>query len=121
MKDVGRRRFLAGATGALALAALPESVFAQAAIDPVVQSVVRGAPVRRGRVKLDLPQLADNGNSVPIKVTVESPMTAADHVTGDPPPFGAQSRSATWRHSSSARARGERRSSRASASRAASA
>ncbi|HTO50895.1 MAG TPA: SoxY-related AACIE arm protein [Burkholderiales bacterium] len=80
MKRPGRRRFLAGATGALALAALPESVLAQAAIDPVIQGVVRGAPVKRGRVKLDLPELADNGNSVPVKVTVESPMTAADHV-----------------------------------------
>jgi len=80
MKRSGRRRFLAGASGALALAALPECLFAQAAIDPVVQSVVRGAPVKRGRVKLDLPELADNGNSVPVRITVESPMTAADHV-----------------------------------------
>jgi sulfur-oxidizing protein SoxY len=36
--------------------------------------------VRHGRVKLELPVLADNGNSVPMKVTVESPMTEADHV-----------------------------------------
>lgn len=35
---------------------------------------------KRGRVKLELPVLADNGNSVPMKVTVESPMTEADHV-----------------------------------------
>lgn len=35
---------------------------------------------RRGRVKLELPVLADNGNSVPMKVSVESPMTEADHV-----------------------------------------
>ena len=80
MNRPGRRRFLTGAGGALALAALSESAFAQAAIDPTVQGVVRGAPVRRGRVKLDLPELADNGNSVPIKVTVDSPMTASDHV-----------------------------------------
>lgn len=35
---------------------------------------------RPGRVKLELPVLADNGNSVPMKVSVESPMTEADHV-----------------------------------------
>jgi sulfur-oxidizing protein SoxY len=35
---------------------------------------------RRGRVKLELPVLADNGNSVPMKVSVQSPMTEADHV-----------------------------------------
>ncbi|MET0681468.1 MAG: SoxY-related AACIE arm protein [Burkholderiales bacterium] len=80
MNRPGRRRFLAGAGGALALAVLPEGASAQTATDPVLQSVVRGAPVRRGRVKLELPELADNGNSVPVKVTVDSPMTAADHV-----------------------------------------
>ena len=31
-------------------------------------------------MKLELPILADNGNSVPMKVSVESPMTEADHV-----------------------------------------
>lgn len=35
---------------------------------------------RRGRVKLELPVLADNGNSVAMKVSVESPMSEADHV-----------------------------------------
>jgi sulfur-oxidizing protein SoxY len=40
----------------------------------------RAAAPQRGRVKLELPILADNGNSVPMKVTVESPMSEADHV-----------------------------------------
>ena len=40
----------------------------------------RAQTPKRGRVKLELPVLADNGNSVPMKVTVESPMTEADHV-----------------------------------------
>lgn len=35
---------------------------------------------QKGRVKLELPLLADNGNSVPMKVSVQSPMTEADHV-----------------------------------------
>lgn len=76
-----RRRFLGGAGGTLALAALPEAAWAQiAALDPLAQSVARGAPVRRGKVKLELPLLADNGNSVAMKVTVASPMTATDYV-----------------------------------------
>ena len=33
-----------------------------------------------GRVKIDIPQIAENGNVVPITVAVESPMTADDHV-----------------------------------------
>ena len=36
--------------------------------------------MRKGKVKVELPQLADNGNSVPIRITVESPMTETDHV-----------------------------------------
>jgi sulfur-oxidizing protein SoxY len=39
-----------------------------------------GAQVQRGKVKLDIPPLIDNGNTVPLTVTVESPMTEADHV-----------------------------------------
>jgi hypothetical protein len=35
-------------------------------------------------VKLDVAELVDNGNVVPITVTVESPMTAADHVKRSP-------------------------------------
>lgn len=36
--------------------------------------------VNEGRVKLDIAELIDNGNAVPVAVTVDSPMTAANHV-----------------------------------------
>ncbi len=73
-----RRDFLAGAAGALAL---PGAVRGQVdPLDPLVRTLAGGAPVRRGKVTLVLPQLADNGNSVPIRITVDSPMTPADHV-----------------------------------------
>ena len=45
-----------------------------------VSAYTQGAPVRVGKVKLDVAELVDNGNVVPITVTAESPMTAADHV-----------------------------------------
>lgn len=35
---------------------------------------------RPGKVKLDIAPLIDNGNAVPLTVTVDSPMTEADHV-----------------------------------------
>jgi sulfur-oxidizing protein SoxY len=41
-----------------------------------------GAPVKPGKVKFDIPPLVENGNGVPITVSVDSPMTAAEHVTG---------------------------------------
>ena len=82
-----RRQFLllAGASIAAtttARAQLDPNLAAQrkAALDAALRKVVGDAPVRRGRVKLDLPPLIDNGNSVPLAVAVESPMTAADHV-----------------------------------------
>lgn len=39
-----------------------------------------GAPVQTGRVRLDIAALVDNGNTVPLAVEVDSPMTADDHV-----------------------------------------
>jgi sulfur-oxidizing protein SoxY len=80
--DLSRRSLLAGAAGILVLPlsggvaeATPESM-AQAMEEALGKSPV----IKSGRVKLDLPQLAENGNSVPLKIAVESPMSAADHV-----------------------------------------
>lgn len=47
---------------------------------PVVRDITGGATLTSGRVRIDTPRLADNGHSVPMKIAVESPMTAADHV-----------------------------------------
>jgi sulfur-oxidizing protein SoxY len=41
-----------------------------------IRKVVGDAKVARGRVKLEIPPLSENGNSVSCAVTVESPMTA---------------------------------------------
>ncbi len=78
-----RRMFVAGGTGVLIAArmaspasATPESMAA------AMKEVLGGAAVKPGRVKLEIPSLAENGNSVPLAVAVESPMTAADHVAG---------------------------------------
>ena len=48
----------------------------------LVKQYAAGAAVREGRVKFDIAPLVDNGNSVPVEVTVESPMSAAQHVVG---------------------------------------
>jgi len=45
-----------------------------------VRDAIGEAAVSKGKVKLDLPPLVENGNSVPCTVSVESPMTAADYV-----------------------------------------
>ena len=38
--------------------------------------------INRGRVKLELPRLAENGSVVPVTISVDSPMTEQDHVKG---------------------------------------
>ncbi len=45
-----------------------------------VRAAIGEAAVKKGRVKLDLPPIVENGNSVPCTVSVESPMTATDYV-----------------------------------------
>lgn len=52
----------------------------KAASAQALQKITGGAVLRPGRVKLDIPPLVDNGNAVPLSVSVESPMTEADHV-----------------------------------------
>lgn len=49
-------------------------------LDDAIRVWTGGAQVQSGRVKLDIAELVDNGNTVPISVSVDSPMTAADHV-----------------------------------------
>ena len=73
-------------TGLAGLAAWPIVPSARAQqqhtndLAPLIDRFAAGSPVRAGRVLVDTPRLADNGHSVPLKLTVESPMTAADHV-----------------------------------------
>jgi sulfur-oxidizing protein SoxY len=45
-----------------------------------IRAVTGGATVQTGKVKLDIPPLVENGNSVPMTVTVTSPMTSTDYV-----------------------------------------
>lgn len=80
-----RRRFLIGAAGLASGAALvtmlPDSASATpAAMQAAVKAVAGEAPISKGRIKIELPPLVENGNAVPLAITVESPMTDADHV-----------------------------------------
>lgn len=74
---------LAGSTAALGL--LPVVMVRPAAATPAmltaaIRNVVGESKVNTGRVKLDIPPLVENGNTVPMTVSVVSPMTADDHV-----------------------------------------
>ncbi|MET0333805.1 MAG: SoxY-related AACIE arm protein [Rhizobacter sp.] len=51
-------------------------------MEAAIRGYADGKPVTRGKVKLEVPPLVENGNAVPVTVTVQSPMTAGEHVTG---------------------------------------
>ena len=79
-----RRQILATAAsvGGLLLVARPASAaILPADLAAAIAAFTKGAPLREGRVTLEIAELVDNGNAVPITVAVASPMTAADHVT----------------------------------------
>jgi sulfur-oxidizing protein SoxY len=81
-----RRRFLmtvaalAGGVGLGLPPAAEPAAATPASMKEAIRKVVGEASVRKGKVKLDLPPLVENGNAVALTVSVDSPMTAADHV-----------------------------------------
>ena len=81
-----RRQFLVAAGGLLAGSTVAPLLDARPAgatagrMEAAIRDVVGEAPVRPGKVKLDIPALVENGNAVPLAVTVDSPMSEADHV-----------------------------------------
>jgi sulfur-oxidizing protein SoxY len=84
-KTATRRQFLASAGSAAVLGTVPIVTLRPAEATPAtmagaIRDVVGTAVVRPGKVKLDVPPLVENGNTVPMTVSVTSPMTAEDHV-----------------------------------------
>ena len=75
--NLQRRKLLAGGIAAVASPAFATPDEMAAAIG----AFTAGVAPKAGRVKLDVATLVDNGNAVPVSVAVDSPMTAADHVT----------------------------------------
>ena len=71
---------LAGLAGLAALLA-PRMSFADAAmVDAEIKKLYGDKKFDSGKIKLDVPEIAENGLVVPITVDVESPMTDADYV-----------------------------------------
>jgi len=93
-----RRRVLAiGALGAVAAMLAPRLAVAKPEdVAAAIKKLYGDKAPTPGKIKLELPQIAENGNVVPMTVTVESPMTDADYIKavhvfaeGNPLPFVA--------------------------------
>lgn len=74
--NIERRVLVIGGLAGLALPALATPEALQAAIS----TFTAGRAPRDGRVTLEISPLVENGNAVPVSVSVQSPMTAAEHV-----------------------------------------
>ena len=80
-----RRHVLALTAGAAVASAVPLIIVRPAAATPAtlaaaIRAVVGTAVVHPGKVRLEIPPLVENGNTVPMTVSVASPMTSEDHV-----------------------------------------
>ncbi len=80
MNTVSRREFIIMATGAAAvtLAGLPEVARAEADAAAMVSDFLGGATAEEGGLSLNMPEIAENGNTVPMSVMVDGE-TSADH------------------------------------------
>lgn len=77
-----RRTMLAGALAITCWTMLAHRALADAdgLAEAMTEALGQGYVLNDGRVKITVPELAENGNAVPLRVSVESPMTAQDHV-----------------------------------------
>jgi sulfur-oxidizing protein SoxY len=78
--SVQRRHLLAAGAGIGLWIAVRPSFAAVPTLQEAINTFAAGTPVQTGRITFEIAALIENGNTVPITVAVESPMTQADHV-----------------------------------------
>ena len=81
---VGRRDFLVGAAALATLSALLTGPTAAqdrpATLDEALKKIMGNAKPADGKISLELPEIAENGNTVPFTLSVDSPMTETNYV-----------------------------------------
>ncbi|TNF57735.1 MAG: thiosulfate oxidation carrier protein SoxY [Rhodobacteraceae bacterium] len=80
-----RRQALALGLGAAAMAALPMGAQA-ATTDELIQAFTGGAPMADSGVTITAPEIAENGNTVPIEVSAPGAVSIMVLATGNPVP-----------------------------------
>ncbi|HZL30222.1 MAG TPA: thiosulfate oxidation carrier protein SoxY [Pseudolabrys sp.] len=84
MRELSRRAALALGAGSAAITIVGwgEGAFAtpKAAADDIAK-FTGGKAAEQGKITIELPEIAENGNTVPLSIAVDAPMTDADHVT----------------------------------------
>ena len=75
-----RRYVLTASTGLATSLLIPPARAETDELMAAVSAYAAGKKITEGKVKLAIAELVDNGNVVPITVSVDSPMTATSHV-----------------------------------------
>ena len=75
-----RRQLLLAGAGLLSVALVRPVRADTPDMATAIREFVGEATVSPGKIKLDIPPLVENGNAAPVTLTVDSPMTAAEHV-----------------------------------------
>jgi len=80
--ELDRRGFVAAGVALISSTALfgMEAKAGLPEVEAAIKEILGDRTAEEGRISLDLPEIAENGNTVPISVSVESPMTEDDHV-----------------------------------------
>ena len=85
MQSLSRRDLIklcgAGAFALVSTSLLPGLAHADAkAVSEAIKKLIGDKAMKEGRITLELPQIAENGNTVPIGFEVDSPMSNSDYV-----------------------------------------
>lgn len=82
MSSVTRRSaLLLGASLPIMLVAIEEAAATPADADAEIAKFTGGKATESGKISIDLPEIAENGNTVPLAIKVNSPMTKDDYVS----------------------------------------
>jgi len=79
---LSRRSMMVGASAAALAAVLAPrlAVASPVQVEAEINKLYAGKSIAEGKIKLDLPSIAENGLVVPLNFEVESPMTEKDYV-----------------------------------------
>src|SRR6478752_2109900 len=83
MEVISRRQALTFGAGATAFMAVRYLLFALATpteSDAEIAKFTGGKVPEKGKITIDLPEIAENGNTVPLQVTIDSPMTPDNNI-----------------------------------------
>ena len=83
--ELTRRGMIALGAGAAAVALMP-ALPAHAAVDDAIQAFTGGAAVGEGGITLDTPEIAENGNTVPVSVSAPGAVAIMLLAAGNPNP-----------------------------------